>query len=481
MAEHTQDRIELTGLLVGPVGPSRRQLQAAFGEQFSQLHLADDLEQARLLLRQHAVDLLVIDLERFERSFDAYSLRELISHRAGARTLILCPWTCASWLPELMSAGSLDYVITPLAHAQLRDAITSHRGAPPAGPSLQSLIATTARVQLAIDLGDDLAGMAGQACTALAATPGVLHASLFHMRDVGELALVAQHATTRIDLHAILQHTERLLLSPLRHAFPGLLAAASGEITLLDDPAKAGHPEMAQALADAGIGMVVGIPLPPDRAGVRRGALCLMYERARTFSSDEMNAFVQLGQLVSIGVRMADLRRENARLQGRLNHLATTDTLTNVANRRHGEYLIALEARRSGRYRLPMSLLVFDIDGLKAINDQYGHAVGDAAVRAAASAAQGALRESDVLVRAGGGEFQIIAPHTVAADALKVAEKIRATIAASDVPGCDHVTVSVGVGQLQGDESPDTLLVRVATALARAKRAGYDRVELAMG
>ncbi len=481
MAEQSQDNVKFTGLFVSPAGQRSSQLPSACGEQFSQLHLADDLEQARLLLRQHPVDLLVIDLERFDRSFDAFSLGELISHRAGARTLVMCPWTNASWLPELMSAGPLDYVITPLSHTQLREAVRNQKGAPSSGPTLQSLIATAARVQLAVDQADDLAGMADQACVALAAMPGVLHASIFHMRDVGELALVAQHATTRIDLHAILAHSERLLLSPLRHVFPGLLAAANGEITLLDDLAKAEHPEMAQLLADAGIGMGVGIPLPPDRAGVRRGAMCLMYERARTFSSDEMSAFVQLGQLLSVGVRMADLLRENARLQCRLNHLATTDTLTNVANRRHGEYLIELEARRSRRYQLPMSLLVFDIDGLKAVNDQYGHAVGDAAVRAAASAAQGGLRESDVLVRSGGGEFHVIAPHTSATDALKVADKIRATIAASEVPGCDHVTVSFGVGQLKGDESPDALLVRVAGALARAKRGGRDRVELAMG
>jgi diguanylate cyclase (GGDEF)-like protein len=82
-------------------------------------------------------------------------------------------------------------------------------------------------------------------------------------------------------------------------------------------------------------------------------------------------------------------------------------------------------------------------------------------------------------VRSGGEEFQIIAPHTSATDALKVAEKIRLAIAATAIPGCDQVTVSLGVGQSMEEETPDSLAVRVDAALARAKRAGRNRVELA--
>jgi diguanylate cyclase (GGDEF)-like protein len=84
-------------------------------------------------------------------------------------------------------------------------------------------------------------------------------------------------------------------------------------------------------------------------------------------------------------------------------------------------------------------------------------------------------------VRSGGEEFQIIAPHTSATDALKVAEKIRLAIAATAIPGCDQVSVSLGVGQSMEEETPDSLAVRVDAALARAKRAGRNRVELARG
>jgi diguanylate cyclase (GGDEF)-like protein len=139
------------------------------------------------------------------------------------------------------------------------------------------------------------------------------------------------------------------------------------------------------------------------------------------------------------------------------------------------------EIRRARRYRLPLALIAFDIDRFANINDTYGHPVGDMALRIVADTARALLRSSDVLVRSGGEEFQVIAPHTSAIDGLKMAEKLRAAIEAAEIPGCDHVTVSLGVAQLGETESGDSLAVRVNAALARAKRAGRNCVELAMG
>ena len=321
--------------------------------------------------------------------------------------------------------------------------------------------------------------MAGQVCTALATLPGVVHVSLFHMRD-GDLKLEAQHSSIGLNLARLLHRADRLLQSPLRHCFPGLLAAWNGEMALLDDPAKAGEPELALGLVDSGIGMVLGVPLPVSRAGVQRGSVCLMFERARQFGADDIASFVTLVQLAGFGLRMAEMSRENEQLAGRLTHLASTDPLTGVANRRHGETLLELEVRRARRYKVPLSLIVFDIDKFNAINEQFGHAVGDAVIRTVADATRAAMRVSDVLVRSGGEEFQIIAPHTSAAEGLKMAQKIRMAIAATDVPGCDRVTISLGVGQLSDQESADTLAVRTYAALARAKWAGRNCVELAM-
>jgi diguanylate cyclase (GGDEF)-like protein len=160
--------------------------------------------------------------------------------------------------------------------------------------------------------------------------------------------------------------------------------------------------------------------------------------------------------------------------------VSTTDALTGVANRRHGEELLEREVKRARRYRAPLALLSFDIDRFKAINDNYGHPVGDVALRTVADCVRALLRSSDVLVRSGGEEFHVIAPHTSAIDGLKMAEKIRHAVGQAAIPGCDHVTVSLGVAQLGEQESADSLVQRVEAAMARAKRAGRNCVELAM-
>lgn len=102
------------------------------------------------------------------------------------------------------------------------------------------------------------------------------------------------------------------------------------------------------------------------------------------------------------------------------------------------------------------------------------------ALRTVAEIAGSVLRSSDILVRSGGEEFHIVAPHTSAIDGLKIAEKVRMAIERAAIPGCDHVTVSLGVAQLGEQESGDSLTQRVDAAMARAKRAGRNCVELAM-
>lgn len=484
MLQQDQNARHQVGLFLNPVGQRRVEFQAVCGEQFGRLFLADGTEQASLLLAQQPVDLLVIDLECFDRSFDAEALGQLVAQRGAARTLVLCPFDNAGWLPELMAYGPLAYAVSPVLDEDLPQVVAAQfdAAAPEANGEgqLLALLATGARLQEAVAEVDDLEKMADRLCAALGSLPGVVHASLFHMRDMGELQLEAQHSTIGLNLARVLNRTDRLLQSPLRHAFPGLLAACTGEMALLDAPAKCGEPELALALIDSRVDMVLGLPLPVSRTGAQRGAVCLMFERAYQFSSAEMSSFAGFAQLAGFGLRMAEISRENEQLMGRLSHMATTDALTGLVSRRHGEYLLELEVRRARRYKLPLALIVFDIDRFKAINDQYGHPVGDAAIRAVAEAAQAALRNSDVLVRSGGEEFQIIAPHTSAIDALKVAEKIRVAIAGTDIPGCDKVTVSLGVGQVSDQETPDALTVRVETALERAKRAGRNCVELAM-
>jgi diguanylate cyclase (GGDEF)-like protein len=388
------------------------------------------------------------------------------------------------------------YAITPIEPARLNAAVAdcleaaragaqegAQEGALQAGDAaarLRALLALQSRVRAALRVADDVQGLAERLVEALCAWPGVLHAALFHLKEGGDLQLEAQKGPEGLALGALLQRPDRLLQAPLRHAFPGLLAAATGELVLLETLEQAGEPEMAASLRAHGAAMALGVAVPADGPGPCRGAISLLFDSTRAFAPEEFAALQEVAELAALGLRMAELGLENEQLLARVTYISTMDALTGVANRRHGEELLEKEIRRARRYRVPLALVAFDIDRFKAINDSFGYPVGDVVLRSVADCARAVLRDSDVLVRSGGEEFQIVAPHTSAIEALKMAEKIRLAIEQAEIPGADHVTVSLGVAQLGEQESGDSLVQRVNAAMARAKRAGRNCVELAM-
>jgi diguanylate cyclase (GGDEF)-like protein len=488
---HQEDgaRDDFTCVFVNPVGQRRADFQHGCDGMFANLRVASGAEGARSLLAREPADLLVLDLERCDLGIDLAALGALVAARAGAPVLVLCPFTNARWLPALMAFGPIDYAIGPLRAQQTRALLDARMRAgfevasSPAATSvedeLRTLLAVRTASQQALVDADDSVRFAERLCAALAGWPGVVHAALFQHRD-GDLHLEAEHGIAGLHLMALLGHDGRLLSSPLRHAFPGLLAAATGEFTLLDALDKAGEPELAASLDAFGARMVVGMPIPSQGPGAPSGSLCLMFGEAQPFSLAQLQALDDLADLAAFGLRMADVTRENEALLARVTHLATTDALTDLANRRHGEGLLEQEIKRARRYRLPLALIAFDIDRFSHINDTFGHPVGDLVLRTVADTARALLRSSDVLVRSGGEEFQVIASHTSAIDGLKMAEKLRSAIEQVEIPGCDHVTISLGVAQLGEGESGDSMAVRTHAALARAKRAGRNCVELAM-
>lgn len=488
---HQEDgaREDFTCVFVNPVGQRRADFQHGCDGMFANLRVAAGAEQARALLAREPADLLVLDLERCDPGIDLAALGALVADRGGAPVLVLCPFTNARWLPALMAFGPLDYAIGPLRAQQTRALLAARMragfsvaapGAPtPSEAGLRTLLAVRTACQQALADADDSVRFAEHLCAALAGWPGVVHAALFQHRD-GDLHLEAEHGVDGLRLSALLAHDGRLLHSPLRHAFPGLLAAATGEFTLLDTLDRAGEPALAAHLATFGARMVVGVPIPAPGPAGPLGSLCLLFGDAQPFSPAQLQALDDLAGLAAHGLRMAEVTRENEALLARITHLATTDALTDLVNRRHGEGLLEQEIKRARRYRLPLALILFDIDRFSQINDTFGHPVGDLVLRTVADTARALLRASDVLVRSGGEEFQVIASHTSAIDALKMAEKLRAAIEQVEIPGCDHVTISLGVAQLGEGESGDSMAVRTHAALARAKRAGRNCIELAM-
>lgn len=176
---------------------------------------------------------------------------------------------------------------------------------------------------------------------------------------------------------------------------------------------------------------------------------------------------------------LQDARDAANRSAERAMALASTDALTGLANRRRiVEYLDAtLSDVADGDAAL--SVVLFDIDHFKAVNDRYGHDVGDEVLKRVAASAIEGLRSTDLIGRYGGEEFVIILPRTDADTALQIAERVRSRIEASRGGTQPKVTVSLGVATTQGDDTGHVILKRADVALYAAKDAGRNRLRLA--
>jgi diguanylate cyclase (GGDEF)-like protein len=158
--------------------------------------------------------------------------------------------------------------------------------------------------------------------------------------------------------------------------------------------------------------------------------------------------------------------------------LSATEPLTGLRNRRALYERLEHEIARAGRYDQPLSMLLIDVDGLKEINDRFGHRTGDAALQRVASAIRDGSRSADLGARWGGDEFALLAPNTGAEAAAGLAERIRLLVA-EGTGLADRVTVSVGVATVDprwAPPAPDELVVEADDALYEAKRTGRNRV-----
>ncbi|MGL4612038.1 MAG: GGDEF domain-containing protein [Trueperaceae bacterium] len=159
--------------------------------------------------------------------------------------------------------------------------------------------------------------------------------------------------------------------------------------------------------------------------------------------------------------------------------LALTDSLTNIYNRRGLELLLEKEIVRAERYGRDLSMILFDLDDFKRINDNYGHALGDDVLKKVADVAQAQLRKGDEVGRWGGEEFMIICPETNAEQACMVAERLRKAIANAS---CNRInfTASFGIASRQRGEMFASLYKHTDAALYAAKSAGKNCVKLAL-
>lgn len=159
-----------------------------------------------------------------------------------------------------------------------------------------------------------------------------------------------------------------------------------------------------------------------------------------------------------------------------LSRLAVTDQLTGAANRVRLDQVMRAEIDRAERHDLPFSVIMFDIDHFKRVNDTRGHLVGDDLLRELAALVTAHIRGTDTLFRYGGEEFLVTVPHVSLAEGARMAEKLRALVAGHVFSHDLRITVSCGVAQLRPGENGDALMRRVDAVLYQAKEGGRDRV-----
>lgn len=203
----------------------------------------------------------------------------------------------------------------------------------------------------------------------------------------------------------------------------------------------------------------------------------------RNITRPEANATIQLH--LASGVLTAALyffashvqRFQIAQLTGEeFARLANTDELTQVANRRRVTETIDYELARSRRYGHRLSVIMFDIDHFKAVNDRFGHTVGDQTLVALAVRTRELFRSVDTLGRWGGEEFVAILPETGFDETVRKADELCRHVASSPLAGVHHLTISAGVTTSTRDDTREALIHRADRALYDAKKKGRNCV-----
>ncbi len=295
------------------------------------------------------------------------------------------------------------------------------------------------------------------------------------MRQKNErLALEAATSTDRLDIPSLFSREIDLLDPSAERTFlPCFLAARHEQIVFVDNIDFLADSPFKRALVRQHIETLISIPL--NRVSKEaRYILTLFYSHRHRFDKEELELWQNIANTTAFGLATINLHIERDALIRKLDVMAHTDSLTGVLNRYRGVELFEHEIVRSQRYGVPFSVLFFDIDNFKRINDTFGHETGDKVLQKVADTVQKSLRRTDTLVRWGGEEFLILLPQTTLGNAVHLAQKLRSRIEQrkSDTPV--PVTASFGAVEWERDQSLDTLISQADTKMYEAKRSGRN-------
>ncbi|BAF69750.1 GGDEF domain-containing protein [Nitratiruptor sp. SB155-2] len=160
--------------------------------------------------------------------------------------------------------------------------------------------------------------------------------------------------------------------------------------------------------------------------------------------------------------------------------MATVDKLTGLFNRHKFQEIAEIEIKRSHRHKRPLSVILFDIDHFKKINDTYGHDIGDVVLRELAKIIKQNIRKYDYAIRWGGEEFLILTPETDEKQAFAMAEKLRKAVESHTFPEVGKVTISLGVASVDPNESIDQAIKKADNALYGSKLGGRNKTTVAL-
>jgi diguanylate cyclase (GGDEF)-like protein len=228
------------------------------------------------------------------------------------------------------------------------------------------------------------------------------------------------------------------------------------------------YPELERDRDDAVISSGLAVPLPGE-SGTLGYLTVFTRSRGHQYTDEDVRLLESLAVHAGPAIENANRFRE-------ARQLADLDALTGLHNRRFFHETLARESARAHRYERSLSLVVFDLDDFKDVNDRIGHLAGDAVLAEAAERVRSVVRTSDIACRVGGDEFAVILPESAIGDADQLYRRIQNAISSRPLGQGGKLFLSAGVAELRAEDDPASFFQRADDALYRAKEAGKGRV-----